>query len=248
MITYSRRRLSLTAAISAALISPGISAATFPVATASPSHHLAQSRPPRPSRPPAGLVSGATRGECPITNPAIAPDDNHISHVFPLDSEYGYASYTASNTPRLWVYIPYTIDENSPVEFVLKQAETRETVYSSGTTAIATNAGLVGFDAPIILEPNVGYEWIVRVYCNDTAAHNPSQFVKGGIMYTTPPGEYNNRYNSWYDELNEIVNTYTANPNNAAAQAAWTEMLTETELANRPETSVQSIINLRTPE
>ncbi|MEM9946739.1 MAG: DUF928 domain-containing protein [Cyanobacteria bacterium P01_D01_bin.36] len=244
MAKLSKKKITLTAStIGAALLSPFMSSATVLAITTPPTGHLAQSRPPRPSRPPAGLVSGATRDECLITNAAVDPDDNHISHVFPLDSEYSYASYTSDSSPTLWVHLPYAVDENSPVEFVLKRAETREIVYSSGATAIATNAGLVGFSTPIGLEPNVGYEWIVRVYCNDTTAHNPSQFIKGGIMRVSSESYTDTDF--WYDQLNDITAMYIANPNDATTQASWTEMLTATGLSNLPETSVQSVIDLR---
>ncbi|KPQ33308.1 MAG: protein of unknown function (DUF928) [Phormidesmis priestleyi Ana] len=232
-----------TAADSSAHASFFESVLSKPLPAAATSRYFAQSRPPASSRLPRGTVSGATRTEeCKVDGLPVS--ETYIRHLFPASNNPTYSSFTERESPILWIYSPYALDENSPIRVQIQRVDTRSIVYDSGVIAAGNGSGgpsgLVGLNAPVDLEPDVGYLWQFMAYCNDSTQTRSPQSLMGGLMYlpqnAVPDTEH------WYDTLNTLIESYQQSPIETVAD--WVEMIDSVELTDLPHTSVTTIIEL----
>lgn len=135
--------------------------------------------PPLPNRglPKGRARGGASRGQmCQVTSQpltALVPTQQ-------IDSMDTVGGLTISEAPTLWFYMPYTLQENDLVEFVL-QDEQQNTVYQTALAQDQLKGDVVGVPlskGKIALKTDQLYHWYFLVYCEKD---NPI-FVEGWIQ------------------------------------------------------------------
>ena len=182
---------------------------------------------------PRRRIGGGSRGPCRVAdNPpltALAPDNS--------------AGLTVAEAPTFWFYVPYTLNADNSLEFVLKD-ENNE-VYKTRFSGNQTAPGIVNLPLPttISLEANKDYNWYMLVYCD---SQNPNRFVYvDGLVRRIERSDINSQLESatpqertalyateglWYDTLTNLANNLRLSPNNRQFHADWTNLLRSVDL------------------
>jgi Domain of Unknown Function (DUF928) len=87
---------------------------------------------------------------------------------------------TVSDRPAFWFYVPYTLNPNIPLEFILKDAQ-NQVLYQTTFEVAESSPGIVKFTLPDTVAPleiDKMYHWDFRVYCHPTTP----VFVGGWIQ------------------------------------------------------------------
>jgi len=155
--------------------------------------------------------------------------------------EAGYGGRTTSAQPTFWFYMPYDLNEDSPVTLSI-QDESGNELYQTTFTA-TTAAGIYGIGLPDSVELAVDhyYDWYVMVYCNDPLRQNVPNFASGWVQRVSPPGaidltemqtlsptEQSRIFADellWYDALNPLAEAHQANSPDTDVEAEWKELL-----------------------
>ncbi|MEB3211574.1 MAG: DUF928 domain-containing protein [Leptolyngbyaceae bacterium] len=178
-------------------------------------------------------VGGASRrGGCAVPEHQMMP-------IAPLGADYGGRTIHAQ--PTVWVYVPYALDEESPVTFAINE-ENGDELYQATFTA-TVDPGVYGIQIPesVELEPNLYYDWYVLVYCNDPLRQEVPSFAGGWIqrvetpsdvsaegLDAMPPVEQSQFFADrllWYDALTPLGEALQANSDHAVIRSAWNELL-----------------------
>ncbi len=178
-------------------------------------------------------VGGASRrGGCPAPMAPMTP-------LVPIDADYG--GKTTQAQPTFWVYIPYALDEDSPVTFAIHDEDGSDLYQTTFiTTAVA---GVYGFELPPSVELAVDtyYDWYVLVYCNDPLREDVPAFASGWVQRVAlpdgleaerldalSPTEVSDAFANqliWYDALTPLGDALRDSQDPATLQAAWSELL-----------------------
>ncbi|MBD2103158.1 DUF928 domain-containing protein [Leptolyngbya sp. FACHB-261] len=220
-----------------------------------PTTRLAQFVPPPvpPQGAPGQRQGAASRGQCPSTtkpltalvplfsgnNPGrsnIPSQSNPILQSNPESITSLVWGSTASARPGFWFYVPYAVQPQPTLEFVL-QDDQGNTIYK--TELAGTLPGVVGVQLPETaapLSPDKPYHWYFLVYCNP----NEPVFVDGWIqrsnlssalqrqLATAPPRQKLALYRAngfWYDTLTIAAELRRTNPTDPSLLTAWTDLL-----------------------
>ncbi|MCC0176025.1 DUF928 domain-containing protein [Waterburya agarophytonicola K14] len=188
---------------------------------------------------PGQQTAGESRGNC-------SNIDRPMKALIPVS----HSGKTVSAHPSFWVYLPYTSEEVSHVEFIL-QNEAREDIWRS-PFALDRDIGYKSFSIPETATPlEVGqwYRWYIKVYCDTQTAS--SQYVQGWVnrvpltsgLYLelqqksqTEHQTYGN-YGIWYDAIDRLLREYKSQPSNLVLEGDWQNLIEAkgVELKNLPQ-------------
>lgn len=119
---------------------------------------------------------------------------------------------TLSPNPTLWFYVPYTNNQVSQVEFILKDESDRNTLHvASGE--ILDGSGLLRVIIPedkFSLTENELYHWYFQVYCGGDLRETPDKTVEGWIRQV-PSSEVTSDIAFESAALNDVYRWYTTN-------------------------------------
>lgn len=209
-------------------------------------------------RPDGRSRGGASRGGCdlpeeqePLTalvpstvvSPDPAPDlalENPTPTELPLnDATYEVVlSLTTKPHPDFWFYVPYQLDGDLDLEFVL-QDEMGNTLYQSRFAPVFEHPGIISValsetTLPLALE--TPYRWFLVAYCEPSSP----TFVEGWIqrvelneavqeqLAQASPSEQANLYAThgiWQDALMTLGTLYRQHPDSVDARAEWMALL-----------------------
>jgi hypothetical protein len=199
-------------------------------------------QPPIPPGPPPGgrVRGGAKRGElagCPLTKTdltALVPftkEANSVSNVW---------GETTVERPSWFFYVPYTKDSSYTVEFVLQDQDSNE-VYKNAI-ALPDQPGVIRVSLPSTapaLAVDKQYRWFFSINC-DKQENSPWTYVEGVIQRVNlsqatvkelETAEPLKRYaiyaqkGIWYEALTTLAELRQKNPQDAALQAEWQNLL-----------------------
>ncbi|MEH2251357.1 DUF928 domain-containing protein [Nostoc sp.] len=197
-------------------------------------------QPPLPSGPPPGgrVRGGAKRGGCPLTKPDLTAlvdftDDkaNSVINVW---------GQTTVEHPSWFFYVPYTKDLPYEVEFVLQDQDSND-IYRKAI-ALPDKAGVMRVSLPTTapaLALDKQYRWFFTINC-DKEKDSPPTFVNGVIkrvelnpaavkeLQTAEPLKRYAIYAQngiWYEALTTLAQLRQNNPQDAALQAEWRNLL-----------------------
>ncbi len=195
--------------------------------------------PPPPGPPPAGRrYGGARRNQCPVVEPpltALVPSTGQPPSV---TNVWGI---TTQGHPKLWFYSPYTKSSGYPVEFVLLDEESKDSVYKSAI-ALPEKAGVISVPLPTSATPlqtGKQYRWFLNVYCDPQKQSAPvyvegvilrqnlSQAVAKELQKAQPQQQVSiyAKNGFWHDALTTLAQLRQKNPQNPALQKEWKELL-----------------------
>jgi Domain of Unknown Function (DUF928) len=207
------------------------------------------------SPPPEKRGDTGKKGEaCPnVTVPLTA-----LTQLY-NDASRGEASvwsWTNSETPTFWFYVPYEITSNRPGKFELRD-ETGNYIYEQSLTS-GISPGIVGLKLPkrLSLKANEKYLWTFTVLCNP-AQSSKNEFVQGWVQRIVPSkslvadlkkartpaqkaGVYRNEY-IYYEALTILGELRRTKPNDAAINKEWNDLLSElglNEVSTKPVTNI----------
>jgi Domain of Unknown Function (DUF928) len=165
---------------------------------------------------------------------------------------------TVSLRPAFWFYVPYTLNANIPIEFVLKD-EQNNVLYKTQFSVPESSPGIVKFPLPDTVDPlqtDKMYHWYFLVYCHPTTP----VFVEGWIQRIVPdpalegqleaatPREQIALYANngiWYEAIANLVEQRQLEPENPHWIADWNSLL---ESVGLQDITSESIVDCCTPE
>jgi hypothetical protein len=193
--------------------------------------------PPSQGSPTGRQRGGASRGECKNFEAltALVPATNGIVW-----------GKTASDRPTFWFYLPHLLTAQTPIEFVVQDADDNY-VYHTLFTAPETRSGLINLPIPATiqsLEVGKTYFWTLSVYCDST---QPSQsvFVKGSIERVGLDSDLQNRLQEatpieraslyaangiWFEAIDTLAELYRSNWEDNSVATTWMSLLEQVKL------------------
>ncbi|MBN3872714.1 DUF928 domain-containing protein [Nostoc sp. JL33] len=196
-----------------------------------------------PGLPPGGRVrGGAKRGGCPLAKPdltALMPSTKEANSVINVWGQ------TIGERPSWFFYVPYTKDLPYEVEFVLQDQDSNE-IYQKAI-ALPDKPGVIRVSLPTTapaLALNKPYLWFFTINC-DKEKNSPPTFLQGVIqrvqlnpatvkeLQTTEPLKRYSIYAQngiWYEALTILAQLRQKNPQDAALQAEWRNLLSSIRL------------------
>jgi hypothetical protein len=151
--------------------------------------------------------------------------------------------YTLSDSPTLWVYVPFPKNSVSSIHLAVYDSAERNPVYDKtfrnlrtpGLVAIPLSPG--GRNA-FSLKVGQTYRWYLGVKCQSTG-DSPDAEIGGWIQRkaTTPalkqqlavPSRQQYKVYQqnqiWYDAINSLTKEYLKDPNNSELKRAWADLL-----------------------
>ncbi|MEM7792910.1 MAG: DUF928 domain-containing protein [Cyanobacteria bacterium P01_C01_bin.118] len=142
-------------------------------------------------------------------------------------------SFTTTDTPNLWFYLPYSLDTGSRVTFTLKDAddETLKRAQLDTTQPLPAGPSMVRVSLAELgqtLAPAADYHWYLTVNCES----GPTVSVDGWLNYQ--PGNQPDPYDQQFlvDTLSVLAEAQLSNPGDNGAQSAWREMLESADLGD----------------
>lgn len=187
--------------------------------------------------PLTALVPNANKSLTEIDNASTANLKNNSVELAKSTSESVWA-LTASDRPNFGFYVPYALNSNYPIEFVL-QDEFNNTLYQNSLTLSKTVPGVMQVKLPNQVAPlEIGkkYHWYFLVYCHaddpvyvegwiERVAVNPNLRTK---LEKATPREKAALYAAngiWYDALTNLARLRQMHPNDVALKADWESLL-----------------------
>ncbi|MHC5613563.1 MAG: DUF928 domain-containing protein [Nostoc sp.] len=196
-----------------------------------------------PGSAPGGRVrGGAKRGGCPLAKPdltaltAFTEEPNSVINVW---------GKTMVERPSWFFYVPYTKDSPYAVEFVLQDLDSND-IYKKAI-ALPDKPGVIRVSLPTTapaLAVDKQYHWFFTINC-DKEKYSPPTFVEGVIqrvqlnpatvkeLQTTEPLKRYGIYAQngiWYEALTILAQLRQNNPQDAALQAEWRNLLSSIRL------------------
>lgn len=208
---------------------------------------LAQKTPPPPDNgAPTQREGAATRGPC------IQKNRNRLTALVPLvqysdrsqDPNYQVVlGKTAASRPSFWFYVPYTLNSQHPVEFLL-QDEAGKDIYQTTLKSSVSEPGVVGFQLPATvpaLEVGKRYQWFFSVYCTEEAPImvtgwvervelNPSLAAK--LQQATPREQVAlyQKANLWHEAITTLAQLRRQKPDDGSLKTEWLNLLQSIDL------------------
>ncbi|PSN18733.1 hypothetical protein C7271_10945 [filamentous cyanobacterium CCP5] len=209
-------------------------------------------------RPDGRSRGGASRGGCQLTDQQppltalvpsmpqiVAPDEAEAATQSDLEETVSEVvlSQTTQDRPGFWFYVPYTLDGDLPLEFVLQDGD-GNTLYQTKFVSETNDFGIVRIVLPETapaLELAAPYRWFFMAYCD----RNAPTFVEGWIERVEIAGAMQRQLDQvpvsrqvalyaeqgiWQDALDTLGVLYRQDPQTDALQADWVELLTSAGL------------------
>jgi hypothetical protein len=161
--------------------------------------------------------------------------------------------FTVSKYPTFWFYIPYIANEIERLEFILEDAQEKQTIYRT-PIELSKKAGIIKVAIPqearYSLKQDKNYTWHLQGYCYRDG-NNPDIAISGWINRLAPDlqlqsqlaASKSQKYNIYlqnnimYDAVTELAEQYQANPKDFQIKNAWIDILKRLgakDLANKP--------------
>ncbi|XHX76381.1 MAG: DUF928 domain-containing protein [Stenomitos frigidus ULC029] len=190
---------------------------------------------PRRGAPTGRIWGGGSRGTCPpVAQPLTA-----LVPVYELNSEGIRPSWalTVSDRPTFWFYVPYTLTQDLPVEFVLEDSQ-RKDIHKTSLTQNGASPGIVRVQWPATAPPlksGEQYRWYFLIQCNSIATH-----VEGVVERLPLPPDLQRQLQGkglkeqaeiyaangiWYDALTTLAEFRRSKLGNTDALANWQSFL-----------------------
>ncbi|MEM9215199.1 MAG: DUF928 domain-containing protein [Cyanobacteria bacterium P01_F01_bin.150] len=210
-----------------------------PLATPNPSKQFVPPPPPTTLGTPQGRSrGGGSRGDClwpedspPLT--ALVPTNKN--ELAGLESVW---SYTMSDRPTFWFYLPYELEATTDVLFILQDGDGNTLEAYSQMFRPSLSPGIVSITLPDIAPPldvGKGYHWFFQVYCDE----NPD-FVDGWVYRTAPETELDQQLQAavpkdqsaiyanngiWQEAIASLARLRQADPEDGAIASDWRQLL-----------------------
>lgn len=203
---------------------------------------LAQKTPPPPDNgAPTQREGAATRGPC------IQKGNKRLTALMPL-VQYPERSQepnngvvlgkTAASRPSFWFYVPYTLNSDHPVDFVLRDEAGKE-IFQASLKSSEAKPGVVGFQLPATvpgLEVGKRYQWFFSVYCTpevpimvtgwvERVELNPSLLTE--LQQATPREQVAlyQKANLWHEAITILAQLRRQKPDDDNLKAEWLDLL-----------------------
>lgn len=225
-----------------------------------------QGAPGSGSRPGAGSRGGHS---CPQGNKTLTPlmpvtaknfsrGQDPTSETTPSDSNLGL---TVAEHPTLWLYIPFPLTPQRPIEFVLEDDQANE-IYKTTFTEAGISPGIVGFKLPTTaprLEINKTYHWYFSVYCTPDRTDDPI-FAEGAVkriplnssltrqLEQAKPQQRFELYakaSLWHEAVTSLAELRRKNPDDVTLKNEWTTLL---QAMNLEAIAKEPITTMLTPQ
>jgi hypothetical protein len=184
--------------------------------------------------PLTALVPNNGKGITQIGNVSTSNSKNNLEKS---TSESVWA-LTTSDRPSFWFYIPYSLNSNHSIEFVL-QDEFDRTLYQNSFTFFKTQPGVMQVKFPnnsTFLEIGQRYHWYFLVYCHkddpvyvegwvERVAINPNLKIKLDRSTPQEKAELYAANGIWYDALTNLAQLRQMYPNDVALRSDWESLL-----------------------
>lgn len=194
--------------------------------------------PPPPGDAPAGRArGGASRGDCVQVQPQLTALAPIATTMQQKSSVWGL---TTAAYPTIWIYVPYTRNLTTPVEFVLQDANGK--AHYKTQVALPNQAGVVGIQIPNTVAPLIvgqRYRWFFNVFC-DAQKQLPPVSIDGSIQRVALSPVLTKQLNTvtlqqqielyaangiWYDSLTALAMLRRSKPQDPAIVQAWRSLL-----------------------
>jgi len=195
---------------------------------------------------PTQREGAATRGPC------IQKGDKRLTALVPLvqysdssqDANYEVVwGKTAASRPSFWFYVPYTLNSEQPIEFMLRDEAGKE-IYQATLTGLETKPGVVGFQLPPTvpaLEVGKRYHWFFSVYCTqevpilvagwvERVELNPSLVAELEQATSREKVALYQKANLWHEAITTLAELRRQNPEDANLKAEWLDLLHSIDL------------------
>ena len=228
--------------------SPGIAQTTHPNPTPStavgrPSANSIFAAPPPPTDygQPGGRESAGSRNCSTSTVQNIA----RLTALVPLYSkgtEPVVGGLTTNANPTFWFYLPFQLEPEGVLEFVLQDANDNY-IYQTKITGNKMDAGILSLPLPaqVQLQEDQSYHWHFLLYCQSKM---PAQFVSGYIKRVSRPNLARQLANKapreqvrlygaagiWYDALTQLAYLYRQTPQDPQLQQDWRTLMQDIQL------------------
>lgn len=185
---------------------------------------------------------GASRGQC----PPIVNEDKPLTALVPttqktLQGQVIWESWdelTVAESPTLWFYVPYSLNPQLPIEFVL-QDEVGNDVYKTFFRVSELPLGIVKFRLPAMaapLEVDKRYHWYFSIDCDLALSPLVEGWVKRVAINSSlmsqlqkaTPQERAALYAAngiWHDALTTLAEPRQTNPRDTTLTANWVSLL-----------------------
>lgn len=196
---------------------------------------------PPPDPPPGGRVrGGARRDTCPQVKPELTALVPFTQEPPSVTNVWGLATKAH---PTLWFYVPYTKALAYPTEFVLQDEESNP-IYQQAI-ALPDKPGVISVSLPTNALPltlSNQYRWFLTINCDQIKQSPPAPpiYVEGVIkriklnqatieqLKTATPLQQVAIYAQngiWHDALTTLAELRQQNPQDAALQTQWRDLL-----------------------
>jgi hypothetical protein len=207
--------------------------------------------------PLTALVPNANKSLTKVGKASTARAKNNLVELAKSTSESVWA-LTASDRPSFWFYVPYSLNSNYPIEFVV-QDELNTTLYQNSLTLPQTEPGVMQVKLPNSLPPlEIGkrYHWYFLVYCDD----DDPVYVEGWVervavnsnlkmkLERATPAEKAELYAAngiWYDALTNLAQLRQFYPHEIKLKADWESLLESVGLDAIASQPILSCCNFR---
>ena len=182
-----------------------------------------QPLPPNTGTPEGRSRPGASRfpSGCPQYNPPLTA-------LIKVDQ-----SFTLSEYPSIFVFIPYAPDEISRMEFIILDERERNTIYHGEVTQAPT-PGIIEIQTPqnalYDLTINTSYHWYFKLFCEGERRRGPDLVLDGWLQRISDVANLSDSIDYevlleaglWYDAVSHLASLYAGDP---SYQAPWNDLL-----------------------
>jgi len=190
---------------------------------------------------PTRQVDAGTRRSCGTFDPT---ETGFLTALIP---GYGPALTLASH-PTFWAYVPFDADDVDAMELSVRPVNEAD-IATVNIPVPEALPGVVSLPMPetgAALEPDVTYQWVLRVYCRNAPQPIPDFHVIGAVHRVeanTALQQTLAQANStaervavyqqgglWYEPLTTLGQRYQMEPDNSAIAAEWATFLENLEI------------------
>jgi len=197
----------------------------------------------RPKFPDNGAPTGRRKGG--TSRDGCSPLNTPLTALVPgeeiADESKSFLTFTISEYPTFWVYVPQLPTNAQFGEFLL-QDENDKNIYRS-SLSLPGKASVIGINLPqnpqYTLKTNKNYQWYFKVFCGDPQKTSEYFYVKAWVqrvpltsklqtqLKTAQSGEYTTYALNqlWQDALTNLAVLRRTNPNSRILIQDWTLLL-----------------------
>lgn len=197
----------------------------------------------RPKAPQTGTPSGNTTPGTTRPEAACPATAKPLTAIFANQGQ----DFTLAEYPTFLVYVPYTAQEISSMEFLLLNENHTKTIYHS-SIQLSNQPGIIKIQLPPeaqnSLAVNSNYHWRFNLDCQPDSTIAPDLVLQGWIRRIALNSEITNQLKSsksqeylvyqnhgiWYDAIALLAQLHFTNPENNKLTQAWNNTLKSLEL------------------